>query len=237
MITRPFSFKRTDQDWRLLPLLLGMLVLLMVTGPAWAQEDKKGEAPIGPGPKPAVNRLAKETSPYLKQHAHNPVDWYPWGPEALERARRENKPIFLSIGFSTCHWCHVMARESFENPEIARIMNANFINIKLDREERPDLDETYLNAVVMLTGEGGWPISVFLTPDLKPFYGGTYFTPNKFKEILLTLSTAYRQDQAKVVQDAQQLHRRLQNLGKAPAGGKPGKENLERLFTRPQPAL
>ena len=124
-----------------------------------------------------TNRLSQETSPYLQQHAHNPVDWYPWGAEALERARLEDKPIFLSIGYSTCHWCHVMAHESFENEAIAALMNQHFINIKVDREERPDLDETYMTAVQLMTGRGGWPMSVFLSPDLKPFYAGTYFPP------------------------------------------------------------
>ena len=123
------------------------------------------------------NRLANETSPYLLQHAHNPVDWYPWGPEALERARAEDRPIFLSIGYAACHWCHVMERESFENPEIAALMNAEFVSIKVDREERPDLDDVYMAAVQSMTGSGGWPMSVFLTPDLKPFFGGTYFPP------------------------------------------------------------
>ena len=160
------------------------------------------------------NHLINETSPYLRLHAHNPVDWYPWGPEALERARRENKPIFLSIGYSTCHWCHVMAQECFENPAIAKLMNENFINIKVDREERPDLDETYMEAVVMVTGQGGWPMSVFLTPDLKPFFGGTYFPPEQFKEILVTLSQAYRQDQAEVVKDAQSLYQTAAGPGK-----------------------
>ena len=124
-----------------------------------------------------TNRLAGETSPYLLQHAHNPVDWYPWGPEALARARDENRPIFLSIGYSACHWCHVMERESFENPDIARVMNERFVNIKVDREERPDLDQIYMNAVQAMTGHGGWPMSVFLTPTLEPFFGGTYFPP------------------------------------------------------------
>ena len=124
-----------------------------------------------------ANRLAGETSPYLLQHAHNPVDWYPWGPEALARAKAEDRPIFLSIGYSACHWCHVMERESFENPEIAALMNEHFVNIKVDREERPDLDQIYMAAVQAMTGHGGWPMSVFLTPDLKPFYGGTYFPP------------------------------------------------------------
>ena len=111
--------------------------------------------------------MAGETSPYLLQHAHNPVDWYPWGPEALERARSENRPIFLSIGYSACHWCHVMERESFENPDIAALMNEHFVNIKVDREERPDLDQIYMNAVQAMTGHGGWPMSVFLTPDAR----------------------------------------------------------------------
>ena len=124
-----------------------------------------------------TNRLIAETSPYLLQHAHNPVDWYPWGPEAMEKARIEDKPIFLSIGYSACHWCHVMAHESFENEETARLMNDLFINVKVDREERPDVDTIYMQSVIALTGYGGWPMSVFLTPDQKPFLGGTYFPP------------------------------------------------------------
>src|SRR5258706_9080405 len=121
------------------------------------------------------NRLVNEKSPYLLQHAENPVDWYPWGEEALQAAKKLDRPIFLSIGYSTCHWCHVMEHESFENKDIAKVMNDNFINIKVDREERPDLDSIYMLAVQLLTGAGGWPMSVWLTPDLKPFYGGTYF--------------------------------------------------------------
>ncbi|MDQ6654285.1 MAG: thioredoxin domain-containing protein, partial [Verrucomicrobiota bacterium] len=124
-----------------------------------------------------TNRLIHEKSPYLLQHAHNPVDWYPWGPEAFEKAQQENKPIFLSIGYSTCHWCHVMERESFENPEIARLMNENFVSIKVDREERPDIDQAYMTFVQATTGSGGWPLNVWLTPDLKPIVGGTYFPP------------------------------------------------------------
>ena len=124
-----------------------------------------------------TNRLAQEKSPYLLQHAHNPVDWYPWGEEAFRKAREEHKPIFLSIGYSTCHWCHVMEEESFVNPEIAKILNEYFVSIKVDREERPDVDHIYMQAVMAMTGSGGWPMSIFLTPDLKPFYGGTYFPP------------------------------------------------------------
>jgi len=124
-----------------------------------------------------INRMKDETSPYLLQHKDNPVDWYPWGDEALEKAKSENKPIFLSIGYSACHWCHVMAHESFENPEIAKVMNEGFVNIKVDREERPDVDSVYMKAVIALTGHGGWPISLFLTPDLKAYLGGTYYPP------------------------------------------------------------
>src|ERR1700681_706604 len=143
------------------------------------------------------NRLAKETSPYLLQHAHNPVDWYPWGEEALQRALSENKPLLVSIGYSACHWCHVMERESFEDPETALLMNANFINIKIDREERPDLDHIYMDAVQAMTGSGGWPLNVFLTPLGKPFYGGTYFPPRRafnrpsWKEILTGIAESF----------------------------------------------
>src|SRR6266496_4381438 len=147
-------------------------------------------------PRPA-NRLAGSASPYLLQHAHNPVDWYPWGQEALARARAEDRPIFLSIGYSACHWCHVMERESFENDAIAALMNERFVNIKIDREERPDLDEIYMAATQLLTGQGGWPNSVFLTPDLKPFFAGTYFPPASrwgrpgFADVLRSVSETY----------------------------------------------
>src|SRR5574339_613323 len=144
-----------------------------------------------------ANRLARETSPYLRQHAHNPVDWYPWGEEALQSARAEGRPIFLSIGYSACHWCHVMERESFENEAIAALMNRNFVCIKVDREERPDLDEIYMAATQLLTRQGGWPNSVFLTPDLEPFFAGTYFPPEArygrpgFPDILRGVAEAY----------------------------------------------
>ena len=125
-----------------------------------------------------MNRLARERSPYLLQHAHNPVDWFPWGDEAFAKARAEDKPIFLSIGYSTCHWCHVMEHESFENDAVAAVLNEHFVSIKVDREERPDVDRVYMTFVQATTGSGGWPMSVWLTPDLKPFYGGTYFPPS-----------------------------------------------------------
>ena len=167
---------------------------------------------------PVPNRLINETSPYLQQHAHNPVDWYPWGEEALQRARGEDKPILLSIGYSACHWCHVMERESFEDPEIAGIMNQHFVNIKVDREERPDLDSIYMNAVQALTGSGGWPMTVFLTPKGKPFYGGTYFPPDDsrgmpgFPRVLLGVSEAYRSRRGDVLQTTQKLVGHLQHL-------------------------
>jgi uncharacterized protein YyaL (SSP411 family) len=182
------------------------------------------------------NRLIETTSPYLQQHAYNPVDWYPWGSEALERARREDKPIFLSIGYSTCHWCHVMAHESFENPAIAAIMNQHFINIKLDREERPDLDETYMNAVQVLTGHGGWPLNVFLTPDLKPFYGGTYFPPEDrgglpgFSRLLLALSQAYEQNRSQLDELSLKVEGHVQRLSElAGGGGDPTRETVEQV--------
>jgi uncharacterized protein len=155
-----------------------------------------------------VNRLANETSPYLLQHAHNPVDWYPWGEEALARAREEDKPILLSIGYAACHWCHVMEHESFEDDETAALMNERFVSVKVDREERPDLDAIYMDAVVALTGQGGWPMTVFLTPDGKPFLGGTYYPPKprhglpSFKQVLVAVSDAYRDRRGDVTQQA-----------------------------------
>ncbi len=163
------------------------------------------------------NHLATETSPYLLQHAQNPVDWYPWNDEALEKAHREDKPIFLSIGYAACHWCHVMAHESFEDPETARLMNQNFINIKVDREERPDLDSIYMNAVVSMSGQGGWPMSVFLTPDGEPFYGGTYFPPTSrygmpgFRELLIAIDHVWREDREQAFQVSKQLVEHLQS--------------------------
>ena len=157
------------------------------------------------------NRLARETSPYLLQHAHNPVDWYPWGQEAFERARREDRPLLLSVGYSACHWCHVMERESFENPAIAGLMNELFVNVKVDREERPDVDQIYMQAVQALTGRGGWPMTVFLTPEGVPFYGGTYFPPEErhgmpaFPRVLQGVAEAYRSRRGDVAESGKQL--------------------------------
>lgn len=171
-----------------------------------------------------ANRLLDETSPYLQQHAYNPVDWFPWGEEAIEKSRAENKPIFLSIGYSACHWCHVMEHESFENDDIAAIMNEHFVNIKVDREERPDLDQIYMNAVVALTQRGGWPMSVFLTPDLKPFFGGTYWPPKArigmpgFTDILNRVQTVWKDREAELMQGADELTSAVQQMGQVRSG-------------------
>jgi uncharacterized protein YyaL (SSP411 family) len=174
-------------------LILGVLVL----GPQGGQDAAPGSD---------ANRLVGETSPYLLQHAYNPVDWYPWGPEAFAAAREQDKPIFLSIGYSTCYWCHVMERESFEDPRVAAIMNASFICIKVDREERPDVDDIYLTAVQTMHGRGGWPLTVFLEPQaLKPFEGGTYFPPQRrqgrksFTDLLVSVRGRWRDDRQGVL--------------------------------------
>lgn len=158
-----------------------------------------------------TNHLAEETSPYLKQHANNPVDWYPWSLEALKKAKDEDKLIFISIGYSACHWCHVMERESFTNKEIADILNENFVSIKIDREERPDLDQTYMSAVQLMSGGGGWPLSCFTTPEGKPFYGGTYYNPEQFREIILQLKDIWRNNKEKINEHAEGLCEGIRN--------------------------
>ncbi|MFN7940254.1 MAG: thioredoxin domain-containing protein [Thermoanaerobaculia bacterium] len=185
-----------------------------------------------------ANRLAQESSPYLRLHAHNPVDWYPWGPEALARARAEDKPIFLSVGYSTCYWCHVMERESFSNPAVAAAMNRAFVNVKVDREERPDLDEIYMLATQLLTGQGGWPNSVFLTPKLEPFFAGTYFPPEDrfgrpgFSTVVASLEHAWGERRRDVETQAAELgeaiRRHLDELEAAP--GPPAPEVVERAL-------
>src|SRR5947209_8022193 len=155
-----------------------------------------------------ANRLIEEKSPYLLQHAHNPVDWYPWGHEAFARSQAEDKPLLVSIGYSACHWCHVMESESFEDPATAALMNDLFVNVKVDREERPDVDGIYMQAVQALTGQGGWPLTVFLTPDGRPFYGGTYFPPQPrhglpaWRQVLQAVAQAYRERRGDVVRTA-----------------------------------
>jgi uncharacterized protein YyaL (SSP411 family) len=164
-----------------------------------------------------TNGLIHETSPYLLQHAHNPVDWYPWGDKAFDKAQKEGKPVFLSIGYSTCHWCHVMERESFEDEQIAKIMNEHFVSVKVDREQRPDIDEIYMNAVVMMTGSGGWPLSIFLTPESKPFFGGTYFPPRDnfgrpgFGRVLLSVYEAWKNRRQELVGSASKMGELLQS--------------------------
>src|SRR4051812_13441067 len=179
-----------------------------------------------------MNRLADETSPYLLQHATNPVDWYPWGEEAFERARTEDRPILLSIGYAACHWCHVMAHESFENEQTAALMNERFVNVKVDREERPDLDSLYMDAVVALTGHGGWPMTVFLTPAGEPFLGGTYFPPEPrhglpaFRQLLEAVSDAYRDRRGDVSRQAATLVDALRQAAEAAPSGDPLTESL-----------
>jgi hypothetical protein len=186
-----------------------------------------------------LNRLATEKSPYLLQHAANPVDWYPWGEEAFEKARREDKPVFLSVGYSTCHWCHVMERESFENPDVARLLNRDFVSIKVDREERSDVDRIYMLFVQAATGSGGWPMSVFLTPERKPFFGGTYFPPDNrygrpgFGAILQSLAQAWQKDRARVEESGAQVIGQLQELSLARSGdgeAGSGKDVLDAAF-------
>ena len=185
------------------------------------------------------NRLIDETSPYLLQHANNPVDWYPWGEEALERARADDKPILLSVGYSACHWCHVMERESFENPDIAAQMNDRFVSVKVDREERPDIDSIYMTAVQAMTGHGGWPMTVFLTPDGKPFYGGTYFPPEdrggtpSFPRVLEAISDAYSNNRSDVLQNTEHLLERMRQMSAvAQQGVEPLTDEVMRLAMR-----
>jgi uncharacterized protein YyaL (SSP411 family) len=184
------------------------------------------------------NRLAAETSPYLLEHAENPVDWYPWGPEALEKARRENKPLLLSIGYSACHWCHVMARESFEDTEVAALINRDFVPVKVDREERPDLDQIYMRAVQAMTGSGGWPMTVFLLPDATPFFAGTYFPPSDrfgmpaFRRVLQAVAEAYAQRPAEVRDTATQVRDFLQRPAITLARGVLGPALLDEAYQR-----
>ena len=191
-----------------------------------------------------MNRLADETSPYLLQHAENPVDWYPWGEEALARARGEDRPILLSIGYAACHWCHVMEHESFEDAETAALMNEHFVSVKVDREERPDVDAVYMDAVVALTGHGGWPMTVFLTPEGEPFFGGTYFPPAprhglpSFRQVLEAVAQAYRERRGEVAQSARQLVAAVRDSAELAPSNEPltdsvlgdGARNLSRIF-------
>src|SRR5579859_6141661 len=189
-------------------------------------ESNQHETQSSPNVDKHTNRLISETSPYLLQHAHNPVDWYPWGDEALQRARQEDKPILLSIGYSACHWCHVMERESFENVQIASLMNQYFVCIKVDREERPDVDSIYMQALQAMTRQGGWPMTMFLTPEGKPFYGGTYFPPQDrsygrgtrmpgFSSILVNAAKAFHEHRAEIEEQASELTEHMQEQSNA----------------------
>jgi uncharacterized protein YyaL (SSP411 family) len=179
-----------------------------------------------------VNRLAGETSPYLRQHRDNPVDWYPWGPEALGRAAAEDKPVLLSVGYSACHWCHVMAHESFEDGEVAAVMNERFVNIKVDREERPDVDAVYMDAVQAISGRGGWPMTVFCAPDGRPFYGGTYYPKETFLELLAAVDDAWRHRRGQLFSQASQLTEALDRTARLePADDLPGVDQLNHALT------
>jgi uncharacterized protein YyaL (SSP411 family) len=185
-----------------------------------------------------TNMLIKETSPYLLQHAHNPVDWYPWGPEAFDKAEKEDKPVFLSIGYSTCHWCHVMEKESFEDGQIAKIINSNFVSIKVDREQRPDIDNVYMEAVQAMTGSGGWPLSVFLTPAGRPFYGGTYFPPKDvygrigFERLLLSIADAWKNRRQELVDSASKISNLLKEVTISNESKKLPPQMLRRAYDR-----
>src|SRR5438128_264488 len=187
-----------------------------------------------------ANRLLLETSPYLLQHAHNPVDWWPWGPDAFEAARAQGKPVFLSVGYSTCHWCHVMEEESFEDPEVARELNERFVSIKVDREERPDLDSVYMQAVQLLTQHGGWPMSVFLTPEAKPFFGGTYFPPRDgmrgarvgFVTLVRELARVYAEEKERALRSAEDVSRAVKmSLAADLPTGEPGLQVIHQAMS------
>ncbi|MFH1997067.1 MAG: thioredoxin domain-containing protein, partial [Candidatus Omnitrophota bacterium] len=205
-------------------LIFALTLILGVVGMVHAEEQY-------------TNKLIRETSPYLLQHAHNPVDWYPWGDEAIAAAQRMDKPIFLSIGYSTCHWCHVMEDESFSNPEVARVINKYYIPIKVDREERPDIDTIYMDAVSAMTGSGGWPLTVFLTPDLKPFYGGTYFPPEDrwgrpgLVKVLTHIADTWSKRREEILASAESITNTLYRQANAAGiGGLPGEKTLARAF-------
>lgn len=182
---------------------------------------------------PVTNHLKGETSPYLLQHVHNPVDWYPWGEEALDKARRENKPLLVSIGYSACHWCHVMERESFEDKEVAGLMNQHFVCIKVDREERPDIDHLYMNAVQMVSGHGGWPLNCFALPDGRPFWGGTYFPKQQWMGILERVSELYHQQYEDVLKQADSLTKGVSTAHFVEAGRENpafGRRDVQNMF-------
>jgi uncharacterized protein len=182
------------------------------------------------------NRLANASSPYLKEHADNPVDWYEWGAEALEKAKKENKPLFISIGYASCHWCHVMEQESFMDTAVARIMNENFVSIKVDREERPDIDQIYLEAAQLISGNSGWPLNAFALPDGKPFYAATYFPKQQWIDLLQQVVTTYQKENANVLKQAEALTKALEDseVPTIPASDNPtlSKETYQNIFSK-----
>ena len=186
--------------------------------------------------KNSFNHLKGEKSPYLIQHAKNPVDWYPWGEEAFEKAKIEDKPIFLSIGYSTCHWCHVMAHESFENPEVAALLNKVFVSVKVDREERPDIDSIYMTACQIMTGTGGWPLTIIMTPEKKPFFAGTYFPRESgfgaigLKDLILNVQDIWNENRAEALNSGEQILKALQDISKTRKGEELGLQILEKAY-------
>jgi len=203
----------------------------MVLADINGKHTQAGQSPAGE--KAKYNHLINESSPYLLQHATNPVNWYPWNEEAFETAKREDKPIFLSIGYSTCHWCHVMEHESFSDKEVADLLNKDFISIKVDREERPDIDHVYMTVTQALTGSGGWPMTIIMTPDKKPFYAGTYFPKNKrwgrpgLMELLPKIAEVWRNDREKVLASADQITQHLVSLGDRQPGSSLDQQSLD----------
>ena len=213
MAVAPISWRGTERAF-MRPVLTLLLVLFggaTRVCSAGAEETSKGRS----------NRLIQEKSPYLLQHAYNPVDWYPWGEEAFRLAREENRPIFLSVGYSTCYWCHVMEREVFENPGIADLMNRYFVNIKVDREERPDVDRIYMSALLALTGSGGWPMSMFLTPELEPFFGRTYVPPDTFRALIDRIHEVWVKHPDDIAKSGRQLTEFLREQARVEAGDAP----------------
>ncbi len=210
-----------------LAIVAVLAVILAGCNPVESRLPPSSEVVASPQKQLFTNRLIQSKSPYLLQHAHNPVDWYPWGEEAFAKARKEDKPIFLSVGYSTCHWCHVMEHESFENPQIAKILNDTFVCIKVDREERPDVDRVYMTFVQATTGGGGWPMSVWLTPDLKPFFGGTYYPPPQFTTLLEKVAASWQTDRDKIKASSDAL---TQQLRQSTEATRPASVELEKVL-------
>ena len=194
----------------------GKLPQAAVHGSAQSNDGQSPQPRVGTQQYRYTNRLINAKSPYLLLHAHNPVDWYPWGNEAFERARKENKPIFLSIGYFTCHWCHVMERESYSDPNVAAILNQYFVSVKVDREERPDIDRLYMSYVESTTGTAGWPLNVLLTPERKPFFGGTYFDPGQLKSLLQQAADAWNKQPDLITQTAGRAAQLIQIVNQQP---------------------